>query len=83
MIEWRFEKFIGDSAIYIVCPKCGFLHNVSYIAQPFEVRIDPQKIYNYCPNCGEEDTSNHYEENREVIWNKRSWKEINKWQNQL
>ena len=75
-MQWRFEKFKGESAIYIICPKCGFSHNVSYIALPFEICINPQEIYNFCPICGEEDTSNHYEENREVIWNQRNYEEM-------
>lgn len=75
-MEWHFEKFKGDSAIYAICPKCGFAHNVSYVVLPLEVRINPQMIYNFCPNCGEEDTSNHYEENKDVTWNKRDREEI-------
>lgn len=51
-MEWRFEKFKGDSVIYAICPKCNFAHNVSYVVLPFEVRINSQMIYNFCPNCG-------------------------------
>ena len=75
-MQWRFEKFKGDSAIYAICPRCGFYHNVSYVAFPFEIRINPQMIYNFCPNCGKEDTSNHYEENKDIIWNERDWEEM-------
>ena len=34
--------------------------------------------YNFCPNCGEEDILNHYEENKDVTWNKRDWEEMAK-----
>lgn len=79
-MKWHFEKFKGDMAIYSICPKCGFSKNVSYLTANGEICINPQKIYNYCPNCGEKDTSDHYIENVNVIWNKRyakeRWKEI-------
>ena len=80
-MKWHFEKFQGDMAIYTICPCCGFTHNVSYLADGFEIKIDPSRIYNFCPNCGEEDTSDHYAEERDVVWNKRKaeelWKENN------
>lgn len=81
-MKWHFEKFQGDMAVYIICPNCGFYHNVAYITSNAEICINPIQIYNYCPNCGEKDTSDRNTENVDVIWNKRKieelWKEINK-----
>ena len=72
-MKWHFEKFIGDGAIYAICPKCGFYHNASvYHNGQFIIA----KQYNYCPMCGEYlyVASN----NIGVVWNERDIDELQK-----
>lgn len=68
-MQWIFEKFKGNMAIYSICPKCGFMHNSSTLNhKTMESSISNQ--YKYCPMCGEY----LYDERAdiEVIWNERS-----------
>lgn len=66
-MQWIFEKFKGDMAVYAICPKCNFRHSPSTISSDMETTITHQ--YRYCPMCGE------YlyvaGENIDVIWNQR------------
>lgn len=67
-MEWKFEKFSGDLAIYAFCHKCGFHYNPSTVQPDWTVTIT--SLYRYCPMCGEylyvED------ETVDVVWDKRS-----------
>lgn len=64
---WKYERFIGDDAVYAFCPICGFHHN------PSETVKDGQKYYTYvryqyayCPACGmylHDDDNNTVSEN--------------------
>ena len=67
---WEYEKFKGDGAIYVSCPKCGFHHCPSI----FDYEIGKSVIkyqYNYCPICGEYLNDENFESGVEVIWNER------------
>jgi hypothetical protein len=71
-MNWIYEKFIGDMAIYAFCPICGFHHNPSSLdSATNETKFKYQ--YNYCPMCGE----HLYDGNEEisVIWNLRHIKD--------
>ena len=71
-VKWTFEKFYGDAAIYAICTKCGFMHNVSHFKTgSTEIEIDTDRIYNFCPTCGEEDET-EYDDIIDVIWNERA-----------
>lgn len=75
-MKWAFEKFYGDAAVYAICPKCGFMHNVSlFKTGSMEIEVDTDRIYNFCPMCGEEDET-EYGDNVDVIWNERDWKDL-------
>ncbi len=55
---WNIVKYPGDMAIYAVCTKCGFRHNVSKDGRGEDgswmppTEPDPRKMYRYCPMCG-------------------------------
>lgn len=67
-MNWTFEKFQGDMAVYAICPKCGFYHNPSTLNRDMTTTITSQ--YKFCPMCGEY----LYVEGDEVyvIWNQRN-----------
>ena len=49
---WKYEKFIGDMALYELCPKCGFYHRCGeFNGKTGEWEINYNYIY--CPMCGE------------------------------
>lgn len=62
---WIFEKFLGCSVIYAICPKCGFFHAVGSAIQEYDGINQKRR----CPKCGKYLYNNH--RTVEVIWNER------------
>lgn len=73
---WEYEKFIGNMAIYALCPKCGYYHNPSSLSRDKDGGWIQEILYqyNYCPMCGEYLYDEDGEENGfEVTWNERNF----------
>jgi cellobiose-specific phosphotransferase system component IIB len=70
--KWKFEKFKDNAGIYLICPECRFIHNVSRTDQEVkDIQIINQ--YHYCPMCGEY----RYEDGKiSVEWNNRTMEEF-------
>lgn len=73
-LTWKYEKFIGNMAIYTLCPKCDFIYCSG--RAPLHKYEKPKitNLYKYCPFCGEylyDDT-----EEVEVTWNEREFLDV-------
>lgn len=64
-MTWIFEKFLGCSVIYAICPNCGFYYAAGITTKEYD-GINQKR---YCPECGKHLYSNHISTN--VIWNER------------
>lgn len=73
-MDWHYEKFKGDAAIYGLCPKCHY----TYIAGTRWRTTDEGEIfpYNYCPICGEKLRNKPLSEDVDIIWNERDCSEL-------
>lgn len=72
---WKYEKFKGDGAIYVFCPKCGFHH--SHKCRNWETgTVDINYQYNYCPMCGEYLCDDNFKNDVEIVWNERDISEL-------
>lgn len=69
-MTWIFEKFIGDGAIYALCPDCGFHHMVGSILD----MDDGIKQYRYCPLRGKFLFDSR--KDVEAVWNERNIEEL-------
>ena len=71
---WKYEKFIGDMAIYAIYPKCD--HMLCVGGAPLYTYEEPEitNLYKYCPFCGEY----LYDDSEEVdvAWNERNMLEV-------
>lgn len=67
-MQWVFEKFQGDGALYAFCPKCSFYYGAGVYDQI-------TKLYNFCPMCGEFLSSC---DEFDLIWNERDIMELYK-----
>lgn len=67
---WIFEKFMGDGAIYAICPFCNFYHAVGTALNLYGGIAQ----YTYCPVCGEKLYDNHTQVY--VNWNQRDIEEL-------
>lgn len=66
-MEWKYEKFIGDGAVYATCGACGYTHCCSSWKDGGIV-ID--RLFLFCPMCGNKAT-NTQGPDIEVVWNER------------
>lgn len=66
-MEWKYEKFKDNEAIYQVCPKCEFVNMVGS-AINFDGFVSTG--YNYCPMCGE--YLHTEKEEIDIVWNERN-----------
>lgn len=73
---WKYEKFLGDGAIYAFCPNCNFHHAPSKLVtrEDGSMESEIQYQYNYCPICGEYLYNN--DESVDVTWNERHIEEL-------
>ena len=49
-MDWIYEKFKGDMALYAICPRCNFTYDCGDTLHG-DVKIKEQ--YVFCPLCGE------------------------------
>ena len=50
-LNWQYEKFKGDMAIYAICPFCNFTHQVG--EKDFKTgELNISQQYVFCPMCG-------------------------------
>lgn len=66
-MEWKYEKFIGDAAIYATCGKCGFIYCCSTFVNN---RSEINRTFLFCPMCGDKATNAECCD-VEVVWNER------------
>ena len=74
-MNWVYEKFKGDMAIYSICPKCNFVHQCGEVDfKTGEYKVNDQ--YVFCPLCG----TFLYDENEspDVSYNTRDMSELYK-----
>ena len=72
-MEWHFEKFIGNTAVYGICPNCHFNEAFGYLRLDGSGDIKIKKVYNFCPICGKPLKPSN--EEVEIVWNERDWTE--------
>jgi rubredoxin len=79
--KWIFEKFIGNMAIYQICPHCGYMHEAGSQKRDFDNEGNVTKAefaiasqYRYCPMCGKYLYNGSGELN--VVWNERKFMDL-------